>query len=308
MTGIEFYEKRKYVSISSLTSFARCPRKYFYSSGCRLTKGEHPALLFGSAIHNAIPEILSGAGLAAAIGAFDLVWREELKDDKRNRSRAMFMLQDFERTHKSNPLYELVDPKNLPGLKQVEIETQDKVSKWEVTFGIDIGIRVPLVGRIDGIARYKPTGKLLPLEFKTTSSTYNFFSGFYLNPQIIAYAVAAEVSGLGEVEGVVLEALEVSKTKSTTLTTNVSVRQHHKQTFLKWAQFWGNFLLKCEEDNDFPQWYSGCHPYSMFGMPGYQCEFMDLCHSVEDWTMLKQLYEKRESSPFNLTVKGEEVA
>ena len=87
--GLEHYREKEHVSVSSLTGFARCPRLYFYSSGCRLRpRSTHPALSYGSAIHMGMPYAIRGQ-LEMAMVAFMKEWGlgDEENDTKRNSGR-----------------------------------------------------------------------------------------------------------------------------------------------------------------------------------------------------------------------------
>jgi hypothetical protein len=303
---MSLYQKREWFSVSALVAASRCLRKFFYGSGCRLRPagGEHSALKFGSAIHKALPELLHGeikTALDRAMAAFDSVWNEaedpSIADKKRNRERARAMLFDFALAHQGrNSLYELQRP---PSGNIVKLE--DKVSDWEVPFAIAIpGLDVPLVGRIDALVRHRDTKKLWGLEWKTSSElSGRFLESFKNSPQVIAYTLALRTLTDEHVEGIMVEGLRVSPSNAENLLQPVSVPDFKVDWFIKWARFWGNLVLECEKRGEFPYNLSGCNPYSMFGMPGYECEFMKLC-SVSDWETLKDFYVVSTERPFIL--------
>lgn len=303
--GIDkFYKKRSHLSISSLLSFARCPRKYFYSSGCRLQSldGPHPALMFGSAMHNALPELLQGeeaTKMDRAIAKFRAIFTEEIdtlsNDSKRNISRAKAMLYDFYCSHSaSGSLYQLVPP------PAARLKIEDEVSDWEVPFALDIGLSVPLVGRIDALVRHRDTKRLWGLEWKTSSElSTRFIQSFQNSPQVIAYTLALRIFTSEPVEGIMVEGIRVSPKNCETMLMPISVPDFKVDAFIKWARYNGNMLLECERLGEFPQFLSGCNPYSMFGSPGYDCDFAALC-SVPDWTQLKGLYAVGDDRPFVL--------
>lgn len=303
----EYYNHRQWLSISSLLSFARCPRRYFYGSGCRLRPvgGEHSALLFGSAIHKALPELLTGddkkmeRAVAAFASVFDETADPTISDKKRCLSRAKAMLLDFYISHLGrNSLYSLLPP---PG---PALELEDKVSDYEVPFAIDIGLDVPLVGRIDGLVRHRDTGLLWGLEWKTSSElSARFLDSFQNSVQVIAYTLALRTYTNAKIEGVMVEGLRVSPSNAENLLTCVSVPDFKIDDFIKWARYHGNMLLQCERSGEFPKFFSGCTPYGMFGSQGYNCDFSNLC-SVPDWTSLKNLYAVSNERPFVLNATG----
>lgn len=303
MNGLEYYNKREYLSISSLCAFARCPRRYFYSSGCRLKDGPpHSALLFGEAIHKAFPlAVLSG--VQEAMRAFDTVWDDANADDKRNRDKATLMLADVHHSHKgARSLYELLEP---PG---GALEIEDRVSDYEVPFAIDIGLDVPLVGRIDGLVRHRDTKELFGLEIKTSQEVSGrYFDQYQIHPQPQGYTLALRQLVEEPVAGVIVEALRVSKTpRVETLPHPIRVSDFELKDFVTWAHFIGSQLLECERLGEFPKAPSGCATYAMFGQSGFVCDFQRLC-KVEDWTTMADTFEVGNDRPFVMpTIKKTE--
>jgi hypothetical protein len=57
-----------------------------------------------------------------------------------------------------------------------------------------------------------------------------------------------------------------------------------------------------EKNKSFPKFFSGCHPYPMFGSLGYPCEYMNLC-SVPDWTTMKDFYAVLDYNPYKLSAE-----
>jgi hypothetical protein len=253
---------------------------------------EHPALKFGEAIHLAAPLAIE-VSVEEAVKAFETLWGEEQEafgDLKRNVDRATEMLRDIRKTHQANEFpYEFVSP------PESGVELSKRVSEWEVAFAVDVGLPVPLVGRIDGLVRSKFDHKLWPWELKTSSEiSTRLLAGFQHSPQVLGYGLVSRTLTGEDVEGVVVEAMRVSKTSAETSVFPVSFREHELQAFLKWARWIGTQLLLCEQREDFPQDVSACTPYPQFGMPGYQCDFFPLCSQVENWTQLKDLYAVKE--------------
>lgn len=303
MEGFEHYQPRTHLSISSLMNFSRCPRRFFYQSGCRLQKGEeHAALKYGSGIHAALPHLLSGdekTRMNRAIAAFRKIFDEEydnsIADKKRNLSRAKAMLYDFWSSHShTNSLYSLESP------PKTGVKMEDGTSDWEIPFAIDIGIGVPLVGRIDALVRHRDTKALWALEWKTSSELSDrFLNSFENSPQACCYTLALKLYTNEHIEGTMVEGLRVSHVNAENMIRPISIPDFKINNFVKWARFQGAMLLKMEQMQDFHQDYSGCTPYAMFGMPGYVCDYRDLCN-VGDWTTLKGFYAVSADRPFIL--------
>ena len=325
--GFQHYQPRKWLSISSLVACARCPRRYFYSSGCRLipAEGEHTALKFGEAIHAALPWILAGekgveqyiekykkenpdldensvkivraAARPASIAysEFMRVWGSTLGDEKRNPENAKLMLLEYATSHRPGAgLFTLLQP------PVGDIQVSDSVSPWEVPWAIDIGLDVPLVGRIDGMCKHRDTGEPFGLEFKTSSEmSARLVVGFEMNNQICGYTLALRLYTGEPVAGVMLDLIAVQKKGPSSMSYPIRVIQHQLEDFVQWARFWGQMILQCEKDQNFPRWYTGCTPYQSFGSPGFMCEYKNLCQTT-DWTKFKDFYKVRADKPFDI--------
>jgi len=291
--GMDQYKKREWLSISSLASFSRCPRKYFYGSGCRLSTPDPKApLVFGEAIHAALPWILK-QDMKQAIDAFDEIWEETIADKKNCRERALHILMDFQSHHvPGKSIYNLQDPPAerlpIPG-----------VSPFEVPFAIDIGLPVPLVGRLDALGRHRDDGGIWGIEWKTSSEISDrFYNAFDRNTQVAIYTLALQTMTGQEVRGVMVEALRKSvKTTETSLQPYYMSPTKIKDA-LEWAQWKGTELLEMEKLGHFPKNMSACTPYQEYGMPGYQCDFHHLC-DVEDWRELEDSFVVSQNRKFD---------
>jgi hypothetical protein len=253
--------------------------------------------------------------LRAAYDRFMIVWehRDQAMDEKRNSVNAKWILVNFLTTHRPGmSLYEILTPP--PSAIQTD---EPNVSDYEVRFAVDIGLPIPLVGRIDGIARHRDTKKLVALELKTCSQMSDLlFSGFRLNPQVLGYALALRTIGqsltdyyqLGTLDETFVDFIHVPKplkTKSTVYDSRiipVQIQDHHLVDFLEWARYHGARWLEMEKNKSFPKFFSGCHPYPMFGSLGYPCEYMNLC-SVPDWTTMKDFYAVLDYNPYKLSAE-----
>lgn len=299
---------REHLSLSTLLSYARCPRRFFYQKCGIVTKDPAPALTYGLAMHKAFPLALT-EGLDPAIEAFRSVWDEDLADERRNFSCALVSLRHFVRSHEGGrSLYTLVPPPE-------GIEPNEETSEWEIPFTIDIGLQIPLVGRIDALVQHRDTGKLWGLEFKTMSRLTSYvLDAFDMNPQLLTYMLALQTVVGQEVKGFLVEAMLVNKTKVESLTHPVYISENHIAEILLWLRALGSSLLEMEaqsqeEENPadpFLKDFSGCTAYPHFWIPSFRCEYGNLCRPP-DWRQSLPLYnvntEERKSG-FELKTKG----
>lgn len=309
------YTPRKYLSVSTLVSFARCPRRYFYSK-CGLVQDEEPlAPEYGTAMHAAVPVALETCDIKPTLEAFMSVWepfeakQDELefrdRDSKRNRACATRTLQHFIHTHQGErSLYKL-----LPAPSGA-LQKEDKTSDYEVPWALDVGLPVPLVGRFDAFARHRDTNETYILEVKTTSRlNAQFFEAHEMSPQNLVYALVGQTILGTPVTGVMIEGIHVHDKKVENMTHPIPVPPHHIEAGLRWIRELGTQLLACERHalelesqgldpaGGFFQDFSGCTPYPFFYMPGYRCEYADMCR-VPDWRSLTQLYKVRPDHDF----------
>jgi len=302
------YQPREHLSVSTLQTFDKCPRLYFYKKSGICSPNPAPALTYGVAMHKAFPVVLT-EGLDAGFEAFKSVWDESLADKKRNLACAKRSLQHFDFTHKGGrSLYKLVDP------PKGDIGMEDDTSPYEVPFAIDIGLPIPLVGRIDGLVQHRDTGELWGLEFKTTSRlTSNFGAAFEMNTQLLSYALVLSMLVDQPIVGMMVEGMLVSPTKVDGMTHLEYIQQHHLNDILKWLQITGQSLLACEEsmtEDDpgaaFPKDFTGCTAYTNFYIPTFRCDYTNLCRAGK-WEHAIRLYNisiKETESGFGKMTKG----
>ncbi len=291
------YRKRDYLSVSTLLSFARCPRRYFYQKNGLGPIEEFPALSYGSAMHKAIPPASMG-DFDAAWDAFSSVWDDTIANDTRNNERAYKSLQHYCHTHtKGRSLFKFIPP------PQGNIEVTEEVHEYEVPFAIDIGLPIPLVGRIDGIVEHRDTGRIWGYEFKTAGRmNANFFDSFEMHIQILTYALVLRTLTSEPLQGVMVEGMLCAKNKVENMVHPVYVQDHHIEDIVIWLKYQGEMLLAMEErylsqGTDFPKDFTGCTAYTNFWIPSYRCEFADMCR-VPDWKMAKSLYAERPEHKF----------
>ena len=300
------YTKRSHLSISSLESYSRCPRMFFYSSGCRLQEPSSvPYFSYGSAFHLAIPLILSTGDLEQALSAFDTEWDGTLEDQKHNRERAKRSLEDLRRTCYPSKWFSILEPP-----AEINPPTIQDYSKWEVPWALHVGLPIPLVGRIDGLAKRTGHPELWALEYKTSSEVSNrLISCMSPCPQTIASALyLREVHHL-DVAGTIVIIIRKSASKTETLCHPIMMLPHWYDDLLDWVLRKGSQLLAHEQEylelkRDFPKDLTGCSTLPMFGVPGMSCPYTTLCHSTPDWRLQAPLFkigEPREFLPSNST-------
>lgn len=304
MPGWKFYRPQKWIRVSAVSEYIRCPRRFFYHYGCGLVPNEERlALTYGEAIHAALGWLLRTPGdLAGAVDRFKNVWqdRDKYADEKRNTFNGIRLLTIWLSQHNQprQSIYEAFEPPTPVSSDGTPILIPtERQSDFEVPFAIDIGLGIPLVGRIDALARHRDTREVWTVEFKTTSElSTRFFEGFRLNPQALLYNLACRSSGI-QTRGTFVEALCTSKTKPAVQVQPIYVQDYNVSAMLKLLRWKVQEMLHMEAVHDFPKDFTGCNSYGAFGMPGYNCDYMKLCE-VEDWTTFKGMYQELRDEPF----------
>lgn len=293
-------QERDHESCSSCSQFARCPRLYYYSTMCRLTRSSairDRALHFGKSIH-------AGASFAAqglydeAINFYEEAWNEGGvgslvgEDEKRNIGTARGIFQALPDSFSS---YTFLPPP-LP------TRASDAVSDYEFAFGLELHKDLPpFVGRIDGFIR-DSLGNLWILEYKTTSElSSRFIEQFRTSPQLGSYAAAVHLLTGEKIQGAILVGLLVSKHTVRISCIEFPIQPVRYQHYLDWAAEQCEGMKKCKEKEDYPRSWA-CSPYPGFGQTGYTCEFTDLCIR-EPWYSLIDQYELKPPHTFELLSK-----
>jgi len=284
------YKKREYLSYSTLLSFARCPRKYFYTKSGIYPQSEPTALLYGTAMHKAV-DVGMREGLEAGLAAFASIWDEAYADDKRSMARATVQIKHFVHSHSGGrSLYTLLPP------PEGTVQVDDATSPYEIPFAIDIGLPIPLTGRLDGWCLHRDTGGFWGREFKTTSRLGGqMFDCLELNPQLLTYALVLRTMTKKKIEGIMFEAMLIDKSKVDNITHPVTIQEHHIDDILVWLRYHGELLLACEERGSFPKNFAGCSAYPLFYMPASQCEYTNLCR-VPRYEDMLPYYDIRDES------------
>ena len=253
---------------------------------------------FGEAMHSGFCHCYDN-NIDRAMEAFDTIWLPfGMEDPKRNRSRAMAMYQDFQRTMAHDrAIYKIISP--------IGVDIEDKVSKDEVAFAIDLGMSVPFVGRIDALGEHRGTKEWWGVEYKTSSELSDrFLSGFGLSPQILSYTLALSTYTNNTVRGTIIVGLQVAKVKVNTCVNPIYVEPQALEDIAEWIRYQDRKIKVCEKAGKWPKELAACNPYSMFGQPGYTCEYQILCkQDNDDWTRLMEMFDVAPERPF--VIKGE---
>lgn len=299
------YAPREYLSVSTLMSFIRCPRSYYYQK-CGISPREEPAALnYGTAMHKAVPLTFT-KGLDAAYEAFLSVWGDVETDEKRNPRRAKAQLSHFCHSHQGGrSIYNFEPP------PAGTIKLDEETSEYEVPAVVDIGLPIPLVVRIDGLVRHRDTNELWGWEFKTTSRlNANLFEGMEMNPQVLTYTMALQTLTGQRVRGIIAEAMLIDKTKVDNMAHPIVVQDHMVKSITTWHRYWGQLLLACEAREAelgaeaFIKNFAGCSAYPLYYMPSFACGFSNLCR-VDNWKDMVGFYNVKPDHKFvKLTTEG----
>lgn len=308
MTSIKDYPEyvpRTYLSVSTLVSFARCPRKYFYEKSGLRSGGLSLAPEWGTGMHFAVPVALETHDHDASMSAFLSHW-EEIEDralslgydlKKHTRETASRALSHFIHKHseKRCSLYDKLEEVT----DQFDLEVTEKYSEFEIPFVIDIGLKVPLGGRMDGLVKHKVTEEPWIWELKTAGRLLeSFWDAHEMYPQNITYTMVGQTMNI-PVAGVIIEAMLCDGKKVHSECREVPIMQHHLDDNLIWLQKTGQALLDAEEmyladpeklAHAFNKDFTGCTPYPFFYMPMFRCNFADLCR-VPDYRGMVDLYD-----------------
>lgn len=291
----------KYIDPSSLSTFTRCPARYYFSRvlGLSLPGSNKAAPDFGTCIHLALPHCYERETLPTGIQIFKDAWSDMGYDDsdkKHNTQKAEQMLTEFclSRCGSKCPYQRL----SLPQIAAPE--GVSKVDDHEVPYLIDIGAELPFAGRIDLVVRWKIDGKIYPCDYKTTSEMSDRLTNSFWNaPQTLGYTLALWHLVGERPPGLALEM--ISKTKETQVAFYpVEVEDHLLENFVDWAGLQARSILECRDKGEWPQNPIGCSSYAAFGIPTFTCEYQMLCN-VPDWHTVDSVYQKSEPyHPFSV--------
>ncbi len=295
-------------SVSAMCKFCRCPRLYFWSKQCRLSRPStirDLAMNFGSGIHAGAPFTHPGTlNLPRAFDEFNTEWDlcegDSYEDKKRNTQVAKRILASLVATHAA-PAY--------PEVQEPEIKSyirKGKTGPHEVTFDIDIGLPSgkPITGRIDALGR-DSDGDYLPIEYKTASQLWRNFNELWaISPQVETYALALTMSGYKVSAGLV-EGILVAAGKTDVSLVPIDITEQILDDCIKWWKWKDRQLVEFEGGHgaleyknpsnplNWPCERSACSPYPQYGLQGFVCEYQPLCLAGDRWEKLLGMYKQK---------------
>lgn len=290
----------KYVDPSGLNKFNRCPFSYYLSrlEGYRDPKRNTIALDYGTCMHSALPHCFDG-DTENAKEIFSNNWQDfghEGQDDARNLDRAFASLDAFAAVHNSLMCsYEIVE------FESPDIVHKGNIDKGEVPYLVNINGSLPLGGRIDMVVRTKGSGQLWCLDFKTSAEiSTRFWNGFHASTQGLSYTLALSILSDETCTGLIVEAIRTSKVNAESCAGFNFIQSHQLERFIEFANRTSEEIVKCNEEQNWPQKCSGCATYSMFGQPGYYCDYKKVCDGVDWKATLKYMSKEEPFHPFDM--------
>lgn len=292
----------RFIDASRLSTMARCETKFLFSC---LYGFVHPdagmiPLDYGTVMHRVHPHMFSGQ-TAKAIETFNDLWKDYdygEEDPKRNTALTIARIMNFVNNH---------TPENCPyEIIHFPFSTPTKlISENEVPFLIDIGAIYPFCGRVDMVVHHKLLNSLFAYDFKTSSEiSPRYFEGFWHSNQAVGYTIATEHLSGKKVEGIIYEAMRVSKTNMENQLGFVYVNETNKRTFIEEAKLTCARIEAANESGVWRQNTALCSSYAAFGFPCRTCEFKTLC-DAPNWQDATKFYKRRK--PFDpLDLDGEE--
>ena len=291
-----------YLDASGTCEVSRCPAKYLFSRlmGLSLPDKYTIPLDFGTDMHIAIPFCYKGVGkIDEALEAFNKAWdvRGYEDDPKRNPDRACAMLENFAETHSPDICaYKIVN-------FDIPIPTEEEIGSNEIPFLIDIGGDLLYAGRLDASVIWRSTGDLWALDYKTSGEVSGrYFNNFHNSPQAVGCSLALQHLSGKPVQGMIIEALRVSKTNAENQLVQIFVQKHQMESYVNFVNRQSSLVKTYNKLKAWPKHSTGCAPYSMFGTAGYMCEYRDIC-DCPNWQDGARFYKKEEPwHPFVMKV------
>jgi hypothetical protein len=292
-----------YIDASGMSTFTRCPAKYMFERILGLSQVGRSMIApdFGTCMHRALP--LAYEDLDAAIQEFNTAWQEYsygAGDDKRNLMRASMMLRNFYNNRKK-----AICPYEILEFDNITEATQEKVSKYEIPFAIDIGADLIACGRIDLPIKRTSTGDIFACDYKTTQEiSPRFFKCFSNSAQSLLYTVALSHITNVDVKGFAIEAVRVSARNDETQIDFLYMNEWQISWFLDYACRTVERLLECNKNKKWDKNLCSCSGYSHYGHPTSTCEYLNICKNGANWEATSKMFERTEPfHPFKLKAK-----
>lgn len=237
----------KMFSSSSISDYMGCPRLFYWGWIRKLKpKGNKPALLFGSAFHEALLEWYKSGDAEKAISKFQSL-PAVITDDIRTGAWGESIFKQYIERYKSEV---------------------GKTLHLEVKFKIEIGDHI-YAGTMDRIEEW--SDQIYVDDHKTTKMLgLSFFEAYRPHPQIDGYCYACREL-VGKCAGAVINGISVAKNPKDRFQRFISSRSDEEMN--TWKE---NFtdtttdMLRDYERNHFPMRTTWCNRWG-------SCKFKDLC-------------------------------
>lgn len=290
-----------YVSASGGNCAHRCLAKYYFEKVCRFYDATAPrmALDYGKMHHAAVEHSYGPDAFRDSFKCFMDLWQEgdyEF-DKKRNPERAGAMIEDYCNFHR--PQLCPYEPLNPPDTREM-FKNYHGTSSMEFPFLFDFGGKLLALGLIDRLVKWKDTGDLWVLDYKTTSEiSPRFFNNFEFSVQALMYTLAGTIITGKHIKGMIIEAFRVSPKNCETQLHHVYVQEHQLEKYIEWLKDVSSKITQANEKKEWLQEPAGCAPYGMFGVAGYQCRFYSMC-MIPDWKAGVKFFSVENYDPFGL--------
>lgn len=292
----------RFLDASRISRFSRCEARFLFESlmGLKPQDASNICLDYGTTMHVVLPEMFSGDP-KEAFQVFDKTWAKfphGEEDPKRNTARSRLNIDNFVRGHAPGSCsYKILE---FPFASPTEL-----ISRNEIPFLVDVGLKYPLAGRIDMPIRWNATGSLWVYDFKTSSELSDrYFNGFWMSPQACVYTIALNQITQEKVEGLVIEGMRVSKCNVETQIGFTWVHDYHAKKFLEELDDKIADIDYANERGCWRQNFALCSSYAGFGFPCKACEYKMIC-DLPEWKDGARFY-KREK-PFDPLETKEEL-
>jgi len=283
----------KHISVSGFCTFERCPFRYFLKNLCNYNLPDQKMLAadYGKCMHCCLPLCYDGSA-QKAVELFCALWNNYpygMDDKIRNPITATKSLIQFTfDRQKSNRIY---NPVKLQ-IPQPKL-SDEEISDYEMVFCIDIGGKLPFVGRIDMPIEMKTDGSIWPMDYKTSREVSErlFENSLNCNPQCIGYTLAmSHLTGTLS-KGCAFEVIRSSDKNAESQFMPVYVSEFMISEFIAALNRQSENITNCNDQMSWPRKRTGCDPYSLYYIPGYGCEYKKLC-AMQNWEDVLPYYRR----------------
>jgi hypothetical protein len=265
-----------YVNNSSLDLLQTCPRKFEYVNKST-TESEHPALVFGSAIHKALEEFYKTLPTDRTHTAMIRAFEESLeasstklpetsKDARDGRSveNGIKIINNYFDLYRGSPLVAIEDSNGFFVEREFEVQLRHNIH---------------LFGTIDLVCKDTSNGDILIVDHKTTKTIGNAVSHDWNrskpNHQLTGYYYAAQAMGLNP-NMVMLNILQVAKTVHSSIQVSSNRTQEDLNEWEYWVASMVGQMERYDDAGHFPM-NGSSQCYQMGG-----CKFAPVCASPKN--------------------------